>query len=277
MAAKMLYSFPSEVSVVDTNGDRLMDQMYAVDVNGLLWRFDVDNGTLDGNGDATITGGIVSDLSGTGADYRRFYHAPTAFMDSVVLGSGFRPGPQTTGIQDRYYLIRQPIGVQTVDGATGKVASEISVLYDSSTLGSIDATDTTLLTNGWYINLATNEKVYSTSTVFGQIFFKTYVPSASADPNACVFAPGTNYLYRVAIADGGLVDGQAVRATEASTLAKLNVLYGNNSSACSGAVGGSDCNLDGDDFVGSGGAETGISLTGPKLGGRAIFWNESNP
>ena len=76
---KMTHSIPSAVRPLDLTGDGLADRMYAADLGGRIWRFDITNGQTADN---LVTGGVfaslgVGDSGGTPIeDNRRFYYAP---------------------------------------------------------------------------------------------------------------------------------------------------------------------------------------------------------
>ena len=44
----MDYSIPARIRVVDIDGDGLADRMYAGDMGGQVWRFDIHNGAAAG-------------------------------------------------------------------------------------------------------------------------------------------------------------------------------------------------------------------------------------
>ncbi|MGB7934831.1 MAG: PilC/PilY family type IV pilus protein, partial [Gammaproteobacteria bacterium] len=110
ISADMVYSFPATVVSGDINSDGYTDIMFAVDVGGQVWRFDLDN---SGN-DTVVTGGVIADLAGSGADeHRRFYEEPDVSLIvrngqvnfAIGLGSGYRAHPLSTVTQDRYYML----------------------------------------------------------------------------------------------------------------------------------------------------------------------------
>ena len=56
----MQYGIPSTVLLADINADTLTDIVFAVDIGGQVWRFDLDNS----GSDTVITGGVVAKLAG---------------------------------------------------------------------------------------------------------------------------------------------------------------------------------------------------------------------
>jgi type IV pilus assembly protein PilY1 len=120
----MDYSIPSDLTVVDANGDGFRERIYVGDTGGHVWRIDLgdDIGNTGDNNGGSI-GGMLADLSppsGESRDLRRFYHAPSVValndinytdpgfskFDLVVIGSGERPHPLETTVQNRLYALR---------------------------------------------------------------------------------------------------------------------------------------------------------------------------
>jgi type IV pilus assembly protein PilY1 len=114
--SKMKYSIPSDVALVDTDGDGSSDRLYVGDTGGQLWRIDfgdqLANGTNGGtNGyvfaDVGCTGGTRGDdCASTAAQYKRkFFYPPdvaqvkdttysnTSRYDLLAIGSGDREDP----------------------------------------------------------------------------------------------------------------------------------------------------------------------------------------
>ena len=91
--AKMLYSIPSDVTVIEKEG--LASQIYVGDMGGQLWRFDISNTNMTGAD--LVTGGVIAELSGnTQETARRFFHAPdlvlSKFKGRTVLNIGIGSG-----------------------------------------------------------------------------------------------------------------------------------------------------------------------------------------
>ena len=116
---KMTRSIPSKIRVIDLNGDGLADRMYAADLGGQVWRFDILNGVKPSK---LVTGGVIASLgaealeSPSEADTRRFYETPDVaiFTDKIQarrylainIGSGYRAHPLNNNTNDRLYSIR---------------------------------------------------------------------------------------------------------------------------------------------------------------------------
>src|SRR5690606_34786041 len=85
----MDYSIPSDVRVIDLDGNGFADRMYVGDMGGQVWRFDIANGETATN---LVTGGVIAQLGAAPsadpdlADTRRFYYAPDV---AIVNSRGY--------------------------------------------------------------------------------------------------------------------------------------------------------------------------------------------
>ena len=221
---EMQYSIPSDVKVVDFNGDGLMDQMYVGDMGGQVWRFDVDNAasyTSD-----LITGGVIAELADdTSEGNRRFYSAPDLSVFSkdgknvlaVAIGSGYRAHPLNNIIKDRFFVIQQkdflngtPAGYGYKDENGAFDAISEGELFDvtDNRIGQGDADDKIAAlaelasSSGWYLEFGTaGEKSLSSSiTVNSQVIFTTYTPERGSNP--CSPDIGTGRVYVMSLLDG---------------------------------------------------------------------------
>lgn len=223
----MNFSFPADIRVIDLNGDGFVDRMYAADMGGQLWRFDVDNEDNTGAGDL-VDGHLMADLqkSSTGAvpgaaDNRRFYYAPDvslvlnpdqpAFL-AVALGSGYRAHPLDVSVKDRFYMVmdRNPFAKPTTYPATRTEGDlkDVTIELNPDLTGF----------EGWFIQLAdfgsspgsvgthVGEKVLSESVTFdGKILFTTFQPVASVSAGDCAPNQGTGKTYLVSVTDASPV------------------------------------------------------------------------
>ena len=221
--AKMTNSIPGDVRVVDLTGDGFADRMYAADMGGRVWRFDVRNGQSASN---LVWGGVFAQL-GAGelaapkpaASNRRFFYAPdVALMKSgtvnfinIGIGSGHREKPITDQtVVNRFYSLRDFNMFTQVQNSQYKAScvSETSPCHqiitdDDSRLIDVTSDLTPTIASGdvgWKMNLQdTGEKVLAESRTFqNRIYFTTYSPQQRAyDPAQCVATVGLNRLYVV--------------------------------------------------------------------------------
>jgi type IV pilus assembly protein PilY1 len=224
--ARMDHAIPSDVAVLDIDGDGYADRLYVGDMAGQLWRFDIYNGSSAAN---LVAGGVIASL-GTHDDSaphpvaaaRRFYNPPdvaaitkrgTAPYFNIAIGSGYRGHPLNTTIQDRFYAIRD---YHPFDKLTQTQYNALTVTHDSDA-NLIDITNSvapTIPTGalGWKMllnqpgNSWVGEKVLATSSTFNnQVLFTTYSPNAIVSSNPCTTGAGNNRLYAVSVFDGSPV------------------------------------------------------------------------
>ncbi len=219
----LLHSIPGDVRVFDLTGDGFADRMYAADMGGRVWRFDIHNGQTRAN---LVTGGVFASLGnahlGThpNSTTRRFYSAPdVAFLSdsgrtwlNISVGSGYRGHPLNVETQDRFYSLRdhQPFARLTqaqYDAATVITEADTN-LIDITT----DITPTIPAgATGWRLDLRTpvGEKSLSEArTIQSMIQFTTYEPSLDEDDpvnGACAPNKGINRLYTISAYTGAPV------------------------------------------------------------------------
>jgi type IV pilus assembly protein PilY1 len=206
------YSIPADVRAIDLNSDGFADRMYAADMGGQVWRFDITNGNAAG---ALVAGGVIAQLGAAGmatpddANTRRFYYAPDLavvttrnfnFMH-VGIGSGHRAHPNSTVTRDEFYALR--------DYST--FAPKDQAAHDAFTpIVPTDLEDVTTQLNasvpqghpGWRLSLSDGgwigEKVLAESRTFdGAVFISTYRPGTAG--GNCAPALGTTRQYVVSL------------------------------------------------------------------------------
>ncbi len=136
----MTNSMPASPTLVDRDGDGLADIIYASDLRGQIFRFDINNSAATLK--SAVSGVRLAQLAGsTAADNRRFFNSPDVALirDSgkkpyftVSIGSGFRASPLNEQTNDRFYMIRDSY----VDGARPASASVVT----EATLTDVSAT-----------------------------------------------------------------------------------------------------------------------------------------
>jgi len=215
----MTRAIPTQIRVIDFNGDSYADRMYASDMGGQVWRFDIFGGKApNGIGtDALVTGGVIAQLGAEGiaspslGDTRRFYNSPDVaiFSDNIQnrrflavnIGSGYRAHPLDNSNDDRFYSIRDADVFNKLsqsDYDNYAVVTDSNLIEVSGTVGTVIGPND----RGWRFTLPANQKVLANSTTFNnEVFFVAFSPDSAAAA-ACSAGSGRNYLYRVSVMNG---------------------------------------------------------------------------
>jgi len=222
----MNFSLAANPAAVDVDNDGFIDHVYIGDVGGQLWKFDVSAA-------ATLSGGLVTNWTGkrvfvasptqtnppaTGEYYpaQGIYAQPALAYDTsgnlwVFIGTGDRNHPMSASA-NRFYGFKDNPNNMT----NGSHLTESSLTNLTSGTGTI--------TQGWYIVLASTEKVLAAADVFNNIvLFTTFTPTTVV---TCGGGGGNAKLYSANIttgdaalnlADGTLLDaGQSALANAGS-------------------------------------------------------------
>ncbi len=214
----MQYSIPSDIKVLDVDGDRFADLMYTGDMGGQIWRFDIFNGN---NADGLVTGGVVAQLGGapqaspTAAESRRFYYAPDLALLSdeyssflhVGIGSGHRASPNSPFTQDRFYALRD---YEPFDHHPQPYYDSLMPITEDDLIDITENIDAVVPSGsaGWKFELRNSgEKVLAEARTFNnQVFFTTFTPGTGALSNGCQPTLGTNRLYIMDLLTGAPVN-----------------------------------------------------------------------
>ncbi|MFZ2508595.1 MAG: hypothetical protein WAW79_09015 [Steroidobacteraceae bacterium] len=224
--ASMTHSIPGEVRAIDLTGDGYADRMYAADMGGRVWRFDISNGQPPSS---LVAGGVFASLGNAhlsthpNATTRRFYNAPdVAFLSqggrswlNLGIGSGYRGHPLDLNTQDRFYSLRdyRPFARLTqsqYDNSTVITEADVTL---------VDVTDTITPAipagaSGWRMDLRrpsgswTGEKSLSEARTLESIIqFSTYEPNSTStvESDSCAPGVGTNRLYTISAYNGAPV------------------------------------------------------------------------
>ncbi len=207
-------SIPAPIRVIDTNGDGFADRMYAGDMGGRIWRFDIFNGKKpEDKNDPLVTGGIFAAL-GAGdvadadpkADARRFYTAPDVSLIAirgtepffyVAIGSGYRGHPLDDLTVEKFYSVRDMNPYTPMKQAD---YAKLKPILDADLKDiTADPAGTAVVSSdkGWVLKMAhgAGEKVMSESTtVNGVILFTSFQPTSLAGGGDC-FPTAVNRVY----------------------------------------------------------------------------------
>jgi type IV pilus assembly protein PilY1 len=190
------YTIPSDVTLLDTDGDGCIDRVYAGDTGAKMHRFDI--GDADSANWKAYTIAALGDVGNNGGSNDRKFLYPPEVVLTVISGSqvayvmdgtGDREQPSTTAIADRFYMIKDTLAVGApvaTSAATTHAVTEAQLTpisnFNAATT-TIDATASSF--KGWYIAYDPGEKsVNAPLTVAGTTFFGTNMPKA-VDPKSC--------------------------------------------------------------------------------------------
>ena len=206
----MDYSMPADLRILDTDFDGFADQIYASDLGGRIWRFDLEQFHQSGD---LLKGGIIADLNGNGlAGERRFYYEPDVAIIShegerflsISIGSGWRAHPLDVLVDDRFYMIKSPsvFNAPTGYGKTEDGGQSYSPITEDDLVDVTNDLNPAVNEYGWKYDLgATGEKVLGGSvTANNQVIFTSYRPALSV--GACTTAIGGGSVYALNILDG---------------------------------------------------------------------------
>ncbi len=212
--ASMTRSIPSRIRVVDMNGDNFADRMYAADLGGQIWRFDISNGATPNN---LVAGGVIAQLGAEGMgspeaeDTRRLYNTPDVaiFNDdrmdrrflSISIGSGYRAHPLDNSATDRFYSLRDE---HVFNALTQAQYNSYPIIEDADLMEVSGQYGTVIPAGGagWKLTLPSGEKVLSDSRTFDdKIYFVTMEPATDSD-DPCQAGLSINRLYRVSVNNG---------------------------------------------------------------------------
>ena len=187
----MDYGFNSAIRAIDINRDDYVDQLYAADAGGQIWRFDLTQ-LHDGSNDL-VDGGIIATISDSDdSDQRRFYNEPDVSLIeddgkqylAVSIGSGWRANPLDEVVNDRFYVIKQ-FSVYTAPEVYGRSAGRTadSAIHQSDLINVTPTATPATNEYGWYLELeGDGEKVLSTALTFdNKVIFSTYLPGTTVD------------------------------------------------------------------------------------------------
>lgn len=236
----MVDSIPSDVTVVDTNGDLQIDRILVGDTGGNIWRSDIDGPRSEWQTILLATIGRHSAGALGTADDRRFFHRPDFVpskdengpFDAVIIGSGDRPNPLDKAYaskpQNFLYMIKdRDITPPTVAAPVEDTNWDHTSFTDitDNCIGQGDCTTTPDLSNGWKLALEAGdgEKSLSTPlTLSNTIYFTSYLPKGKTgdettvtttdeDGNVlleaatCGPSEGSGLLYAINLGDGTAV------------------------------------------------------------------------
>lgn len=206
--AGMDYAIPSDLTIIDVDGDDVVDRIYVGDLGGNLWRLDFDDISSGASGKK------LADLSS--GEHRSFFYPPSVAINtsvlgdflSVSIGSGNRTNPLRLNSNDRMFMIRDKAIRDDLPNNFNTITT--TNLYDA-TDNDIGSSDKLIANNarealnnseGWYIDLGANEKSLSQLVTFqNKILATTFDLDADVAIDPCS-GIGSNSFYYMDVATG---------------------------------------------------------------------------
>ncbi|MEH6636827.1 MAG: hypothetical protein V7700_14980, partial [Halioglobus sp.] len=230
--AAMVDSIPTALAVIDSDNNNVVDRAYVGDTGGNIWRveltefkYKVTGTELRDDDNWYVT--QLARLGGSGANDRRFFHAPDyvkarvtatgASYDGVIITSGDRAHPKGTATQDYAFMIKDSFITTNANSAVLKDRAPFVIDNPTESIptGLFDITDACLtgeetactgadITNGWKLKLeADGEKGLSRPlTTNGVVLFTTYLPNKGTAAEVCEPSEGSGRVYLVNLSDG---------------------------------------------------------------------------
>jgi type IV pilus assembly protein PilY1 len=197
----MNFSLAANAAAADLDSDGFVNRVYIGDVGGQLWKFDVSAA-------ATVSSGLVTNWTGkrlfaaspgqanppASGDYypaQAIYVPPTLTYDDtgnlwVFFGTGDRNHPVNSSA-NRFYGIKDNTTMTNASNLTESSLVNVTTTYQTST-------------QGWYMTLASDEKVLASANVFNKVvFFSSFTPTSTI---SCQGGGGDAKLYACSVTNG---------------------------------------------------------------------------
>ncbi len=214
--SEMTSGFANDIVPVDYDGDRDIDILYAADLGGRIWRFDLAQTDDDSSSPSTFAkGGVVANLGSDSTEIsnvRFFSSLDVSYIDEgtfetesngqtieftqgryqLVIGSGYRAHPLNTTTVDNIYFINDFDTTTVPDSYPNLQKSDLADLTNtgSSTLAQQRA-------GAYYKLTESGEKVLSDAiTMDGYSYVTSYKPEATSARSGCEPDIGESTVYR---------------------------------------------------------------------------------
>ncbi len=191
------YSVPSDVTVVDVDGDGEPDRAYVADVRGGVYRVDFpgpDKNLIDPASWSATIAVKIGEVEG------KVFFPPdvvvTKYFVAVLVGTGDREKPLLTSTSDKFVLLKDEVGAPRAAPLTIADLTRVAKIDNAS----MQPTLVPAILNdpeGCYIELATNgEKVVNAPfSIAGATYFGTNRPTP-ANANICAADLGQAHAYK---------------------------------------------------------------------------------
>jgi len=201
----MEFSIPSDLAVIDTDGNGAADRAYFGDLGGQVWRVDFD----DINNPAGPTLTKFADIKDNG-EHQPIFYAPSVSMNkeygsrylAVAFGTGDRTQPMLKTSGNAFFMLRdQDYKVGPPEATPTTITITRSAIYNA-TNNDIGSSNTTIRdqakadlkqASGWVVFLNPGEKALSKVVTYdGKFLATTFEPDEVLDengvPDPCQFS-----------------------------------------------------------------------------------------
>ena len=205
----------STPTVIDTNGDGTADVAYAGDLNGTMWKFDLNAGTAT----ALLVTNPARPITSTPGVAQ---HPNGGFMVTFGTGSVFTSADMTTTATDSIYgiwdgapstntaLLSQTLTERCYTSGTTAIPSPCTSRVRTVTSNQPDwsayVSGSTQHNKGWKVDLPAGERLVGDGSFIenGRFYMNTYNPNVStAVPNSTSTIYGENWLMELDYLTGG--------------------------------------------------------------------------
>lgn len=247
----MDYSFAADLRAVSIGGTGVADHIYAADLGGQVWRFDLDPAASSASNMMRSVSGRMAVLSSSGAaNDRRFFYAPdvavinkpglTTFV-SVSLGSGNRAWPTSDTTTSDYFFVLRDTGVLkqhypspefsgTLPSINFSTSGDLKFLTEdditaTATEGATTAKSIAADYKGWALPMgilggdAADEKILSEALTYnGIVLVTSYIPNGTLS-SSCSAVQGKGRLYALDVTSGMSANNDAYTNIESPGIA----------------------------------------------------------
>ena len=185
--ANMTFSVPSDLAVIDRDGNGYSDRVYFGDTGGQLWRLDIAS--------SNVADWKATRLFKFSTSAQRFLNAPDVVespdgnYDMVIIGSGNREKPVDTSVQNYLVFYRDydqaTSSMSTVTLTQANLAAAGTAVSGSTEAFDPDAdiTADSKFLKGWYLALEAGEKVVTSALTTNQV--TTLATNLPGQNNSC--------------------------------------------------------------------------------------------
>lgn len=198
------------IAAVDKDGNGTADYVYATDINGYVWKFDLSSSSTANWGNYYGTKALFSAGQPITITPQVSVSPNGGYLIYFGTGKYLENGDNTTTAQNAFYGIRDPdvatatmpITTSTLQQQTISTTTVGTTVYRTMSSNAVNYTTQ----NGWYVNLPLSGERVVTNPVLrnGRIIFTTLVPSTAT----CSYG-GTSWLMEFNYLTGGQLTTQA--------------------------------------------------------------------